>query len=97
MVPPGECDILVVLEPTQVENNRHHLKPGGVLLEPAMIDESKIANKKSMNVVMMGALSKHLPEFSEDAWREAVKANLPEKLHAVNMEAFSVGRDAVRS
>jgi indolepyruvate ferredoxin oxidoreductase beta subunit len=96
MVPPGECDILVILDPTQVENNRHHLRAGGVLLEPSMIDESKVANKKSMNVVMMGALSKHIPEFSEDAWREAVKANLPEKLHAVNMDAFSVGRDAVK-
>lgn len=96
MVPPGEADILVVLEPTQVENNRWQLKPGGVLLEPSMIDESQVANKKSMNVVMMGALSRHMTEFSEEAWLEAVKANLPEKLHAVNMTAFEVGRAAVK-
>lgn len=96
MVPPGECDILVVLEPTQVENNRWHLKAGGVLLEPGMIDESQVANKKSMNVVLIGALSKHLPQFSEEAWREAIKANLPEKLHETNMAAFDAGRAAAK-
>jgi indolepyruvate ferredoxin oxidoreductase beta subunit len=96
MVPPGECDILVVLEPTQVENNSWQLKPGGVLIEPALVDESQVANKKSMNVVLLGALSKHMPQFGEEAWREAVKANLPEKLHATNMAAFDVGRAAVK-
>jgi indolepyruvate ferredoxin oxidoreductase beta subunit len=96
MVPPGECDVLVVLEPTQVENNRWQLKAGGVLIEPSLIDESQVANKKSMNVVLLGALSKHLPQFSEESWREAVKANLPEKLHATNMTAFDIGRAAVK-
>ena len=96
MVPPGEADILVVLEPTQVENNRWCLKAGGVLLEPSLVDESAVANKKSLNVVMMGALSRYLPQFSEEAWRAAVKANLPEKLHEANMQAFDVGRAAVK-
>ena len=29
MVPAGEADYLLVLEPTQVEPNRHLLRPGG--------------------------------------------------------------------
>ena len=34
MVTDGEADFLVVLSPDQVENNRHVLRPGGVLIAP---------------------------------------------------------------
>ena len=37
MVPPGEADFLLVLTPDQIEPNRASLRPGGILIEPAMI------------------------------------------------------------
>jgi indolepyruvate ferredoxin oxidoreductase, beta subunit len=91
MVPPGEADYLVVLAPDQVEVNRAMLKSGGILIEPSMVDENKLSNKKSANVALLGILSKYL-QFSDEDWLQAIKRNLPEKLYEVNIEAFQVGK-----
>jgi indolepyruvate ferredoxin oxidoreductase, beta subunit len=93
MVPPGEADFLVVLAPDQVEVNRGQLRPGGVLIAPDLIDPAKLANKKSFNVALMGALSVHL-EIPDAQWQAAIRAVLPEKLHAANEQAFAEGRRA---
>jgi indolepyruvate ferredoxin oxidoreductase beta subunit len=92
MVPEGEADFLLVLNAEWAEANKATLKPGGILIEPGAIDESKLRNKKSLNVALLGVLSRHI-EFPEDAWREAILANLPEKLHEANLQAFALGRN----
>jgi len=91
MVPPGEADFLVVLAPDQVAVNLGQLRADGVLLAPELIDPGQLANRKSFNVALLGALSAHL-EISEAHWREALHACLPAKLHAANEQAFAVGR-----
>jgi indolepyruvate ferredoxin oxidoreductase beta subunit len=93
MVPPGEADFLVVLAPDQVEVNRGQLRAGGVLIAPDLIDASKLSNRKSFNVALLGALSAHLG-LSEDTWRAAIHSCLPEKLHPANEQAFAEGRRA---
>jgi indolepyruvate ferredoxin oxidoreductase beta subunit len=93
MVPPGEADFLVVLAPDQVEVNRGRLRTGGVLIAPDLIDSARLANAKSFNLALLGALSTHL-DISEDTWRAAVQACLPAKLHEVNEQAFAEGRRA---
>jgi indolepyruvate ferredoxin oxidoreductase beta subunit len=93
MVPPGEADYLVVLDPTQVEVNRGQLKPGGVLIEPALIDERALPNKRSLNVALLGALSTHLA-FSAEQWLAALGAGFPEKFLEGNKAAFELGRAA---
>ena len=91
MAPEGEADFLVVIAPDQIPVNAAALRQGGVLIEPSQIDESNLPNKKSVNVALLGALSRHLP-FSVDAWTAALKRNLPEKLHEANRLSFSIGR-----
>jgi indolepyruvate ferredoxin oxidoreductase beta subunit len=91
MVPEGEADFLVVIAADQVPVNTWVLRPGGVLIEASMIDESSLPNKKSINVALLGVLSRHLP-FSVEAWNAAIGRNLPEKLHEANLRAFSMGR-----
>jgi indolepyruvate ferredoxin oxidoreductase beta subunit len=91
MVPPGEADFLVVLAPDQVEVNRGHLRAGGVLIAPELIDPAKLSNRKSFNVALLGALSRHL-EITEEKWLAAIHASFPEKLHAANEQAFAAGR-----
>jgi len=93
MVPPGEADYLVVLAPDQIEVNIGQLKSGGKLIEPSMVDENKLSNKKSANVALLGILSKYL-QFPDEDWLTAIKKNLPEKLYEVNVEAFQVGKSA---
>ncbi|MGA2246525.1 MAG: indolepyruvate oxidoreductase subunit beta [Verrucomicrobiota bacterium] len=93
MVPPGEADFLVVLAPDQVEVNRGQLRPGGRLIAPGLIDPAQLANRKSFNVALLGALSQHL-EIPGPQWRAALHACLPAKLHAANEQAFEAGRRA---
>jgi len=91
MVPPGKADCLVVLSQSQVEVARPMLKSGGVLIEPSMIDEVRLSNKKSLNVALLGALARHL-DLADNLWHAAIVAALPEKLHAANLQAFAIGK-----
>jgi indolepyruvate ferredoxin oxidoreductase beta subunit len=93
MVPRGEADFLLVLAPSEVAVTRNLLKPGGVLIAPDFVPESALLNKRSLNVALLGALSHHLA-IPAATFLEAVKAALPERLHAVNEQAFQAGRDA---
>jgi indolepyruvate ferredoxin oxidoreductase beta subunit len=93
MVPPGEADLLLVLAPDQVEVNRHSLRAGGTLVTPSDIDEARLANKRSLNIALLGVLSRHLPIAAEH-WTAAIKANLDAKLIDANLQAFELGRGA---
>jgi indolepyruvate ferredoxin oxidoreductase, beta subunit len=95
MVPRGEADFLVVLAKDQVENVRPLLRPDGVLIAPDLVPEGSLANRRSLNVALLGALSAHL-DLPEALWKEAVHAALPERLHDVNDKAFAVGRELAR-
>ncbi len=92
MVPPGEADFLVVLEPSEVAVARTMLKEGGLLVAPDLVDEKALPNRRSLNVALLGALSLHL-DLPQALWAEAIRAALPERLHEVNERAFQIGRE----
>ena len=91
MVPAGETDFLVVLASDQVDINRQLLRPGGVLITPESVDDASLPNTKSLNVALLGILSRQLA-LDERCWFEAIRANLPEKLQETNLKAFAIGR-----
>ena len=91
MVPRGEADFLVVLAPSEVAVTRPLLRAGGVLLSPDLVPEAALPNKRSLNVALLGALS-HYIDLPAEALLDAMKAALPERLHAVNERAFELGR-----
>ncbi len=93
MVPRGEADYLVVLAPSEVEVTRPLLRTGGVLIDPGLVREDALPNKRSLNVALLGALSLHLT-LPEAAFLAAIEAALPERLHEVNVKAFALGRTA---
>jgi indolepyruvate ferredoxin oxidoreductase beta subunit len=96
MIPDGHADFLVVLAPTQVENNLHQLRDTGVLFPPELMPEASLKNRRSLNVALLGALSTHL-SIAEEHWRAAIRDALPERLLQVNLEAFEAGRAAERA
>ena len=96
MVPAGEADFLVALAADQVDPNRQVLKAGGVLIVPEEIPAGQLANRKSLNVALLGRLSHYLP-IPEAHWLDALRAQLPEKLHEVNVQAFRLGRSTVQT
>ena len=95
MVPEGESDYLIVMEPTQVEVNQYKLRPGGVLISTADVPTEKLKNPKALNTMMLGALSAHLG-IDHALWLEVIKDFLPQKLHELNLEMFELGRQAAR-
>ena len=92
MVPAGEADVLAVLDATQTEVARGVLKADGVLITPEDLPLDKLQNPKALNTMMLGAISKHI-EIPVETLLEALKANLPEKLHEMNVEMFNLGRN----
>lgn len=94
MVPFGEADYLVVLNPTQLENNRGYLRPGGILIEPSSIDPAQLPHPRSLNVALIGRFSRHL-DLPDECWEQALAANLRPDLLALNRQAFALGRDGV--
>ena len=96
MVPVGEADFLLVLEPTQVAPNQHLLRPGGVLITPDAINVEELPNKKTLNVALLGALSAHLP-MSEELWLEALREAFDARFFEGNKTAFGIGRAAQAS
>jgi indolepyruvate ferredoxin oxidoreductase beta subunit len=93
MVPAGEADVLAVLDSTQVEVARGVLKSDGVLITPEDLPLDKLQTPKALNTMMLGAISKHI-EIPAETLLEALKANLPEKLHEMNVEMFNLGRES---
>ena len=92
MVPTGEADVLAVLDATQTEVAKPVLKADGVLIIPEDLPLDKLQNPKALNTMMLGAISKHI-EIPVETLLEALKANLPEKLHEMNVEMFNLGRN----
>jgi indolepyruvate ferredoxin oxidoreductase, beta subunit len=92
MVPAGEADWLLVLDPTQVELNRAVLKPAGGLIGPERIPAAVLkASKKSLNVALLGALAPALP-IAPEHWLAALRYHLAPKLHKQNEQVFAAGR-----
>jgi indolepyruvate ferredoxin oxidoreductase beta subunit len=92
MIPWGEADFIVVCAPSELEVVRPFLRPGGLMIPPDFVDEKQLANRRSLNVALLGALSHHL-DIPEARWLEAINAALPPHLHEVNEKAFKLGRD----
>lgn len=95
MVPRGEAHYLVVLAPTEVEVARPWLEEGGVLLDPSLVPEGSLPNRRALNVTLLGALSTHL-DFPDGCWADAIRAALPPHLHEANGRAFELGRSIAR-
>jgi indolepyruvate ferredoxin oxidoreductase beta subunit len=91
MISAGQADFLIVLGEDQIEPNQHFLRDGGILVKPSDFEAEKLTNKRTLNVALLGALSKHM-EFPVEQWMDAVRAQLPERLHDVNEKAFMLGR-----
>ncbi len=53
---------------------------------------AKAGNRKAVNSVMIGALSRYMDEVDLTIWEKVIREDFPEKLSKVNLEAFHLGR-----
>ena len=92
MVPSGQADFLVVLEASQMDINRPVLRKNGLLIMPAHIAPKILLHHRSLNIALLGALSRHLPEIAETAWIQALRAHLKPRNQEVNLQVFALAR-----
>jgi len=61
-----------------------------------MVDAMELArgagNARTVNSVMVGAVSRELPDVPEKTWKKVIARRLPERLVSVNLKAFDLGR-----
>jgi len=67
---------------------------GRVLAVPARAIAAELGNTRAANIVLVGAMSTRLPDFSVEQWRAAVSACVPAKHRDLNLAAFDRGRSA---
>ncbi|HDP35984.1 MAG TPA: pyruvate ferredoxin oxidoreductase [Candidatus Hydrogenedentes bacterium] len=102
MVPVGEADYVLVLEPSQEDNNRFYLADHGLLLSigrflndaadvSALDHDDTPVTARNCNVALLGVLSGHL-SFDDGQWEAAIRVNLPEKAHDENIRVFHYGK-----
>ena len=92
MIPSGKVDILVSMQPEWSDVHKADLAEGGRVVSPADIDMEKLENPKSLNVALLGVLSKIFPDIPEEKWLEHIRKNFSEKLYEGNLRAFKLGR-----
>ena len=91
MIPSGAADYLLLLQEDQRPLYESICSDETVVLTPKAIDLEKIENPRSLNVAMLGLLSRRL-DIPVEAWKEMIRTTLPEKLHETNEAAFELGR-----
>lgn len=95
MIPAGQLDALLSLEPEWSDFHSADVKAGGIIISANDIDVSKLASAKALNVAALGKLSLHLPKISTERWYSVLREVFPEKLWASNEAAFKLGRGEV--
>ncbi len=68
MVPPGEADFLLVLAADQLDVHRGMVRDGGVTITPDDVDSAALPHRRSLNVALLGVLSRHLT-IPPSAWQ----------------------------
>lgn len=93
MIPAGTMDYLVLFQEDQLPQYEADCSLQTVIIRSSAIDAEKMENKKTLNIAMLGLLSRHLDAPAED-WLEVIHEVLPKKLHQVNDAAFELGRQS---
>jgi indolepyruvate ferredoxin oxidoreductase beta subunit len=56
----------------------------------------KLNNPRTINIAMIGALSKHL-DIEESVWKDVIKNLVPKGTEELNLSAFDMGREECQS
>ena len=93
MIPAGEIDFLILFQDDQFPLYEAECSENTVVLTPAAVETDKLTNKRTLNIAMLGLLSRSI-DIPAESWLEVIYEFLPEKLHDVNTFAFKLGRES---
>jgi indolepyruvate ferredoxin oxidoreductase beta subunit len=87
-----EADFIVALKNTEIDRVRDFLSDDGKVINVPEGLLDKLENKKTLNISMIGILSKHL-DIPNKIWEEVIKERVPTKFQKINLEAFKIGKE----
>lgn len=94
LIPEGAIDFLVLLHETEEQRWRSVLRKGGKVISCDRKVLSRLADPRTMNVALLGLLSRHLG-FEMAAWRRAIRKYAPRGTQDSNLRSFEVGRSGI--
>ncbi len=92
LIPTGEANYLVSLNPMETKRNKHFLIDSGKIIQcPEQVME-KLDNIRSQNVALIGILSNFL-DIDEKTWKDVMKEKIKPELVETNYRAFELGKE----
>lgn len=92
MIPEGEVDMLLAVSEDQVAPHRGLLREGARVITPKVLGGALPPNKRSVNIALLGFLSRRLP-IPAECWLAALGAAFSGDVLKANAVAFELGRD----
>lgn len=92
LIKRGEADFIVALKNSEIDRVRDFLSDDGKIINVPEGLLDKLENKRTLNISMIGILSKHL-DISIKIWGKVIKERVPTKFQKINLEAFKIGRE----
>ena len=87
-----EADFIVALKNSEIDRVRDFLSDDGKVINVPEGLLDKLENKRTLNISMIGILSKHL-DIPIKIWKKVIKERVPTKFQKINLEAFKIGRE----
>jgi indolepyruvate ferredoxin oxidoreductase beta subunit len=92
LIPARSVDFLVSFHPDEEKRLKHLLSPKGIDFIDALLDADKtIADRKYLNIFLLGVLSRHLA-VSKESWMAAIERVFKHKNLEQNKAVFLKGR-----
>lgn len=88
-----EADFILTLKNSEIGRVKNFLSGDGKIISVPEGFLDKLENKKTLNIAMIGILSKYL-NISSKIWEKVIKETVPSKFQQLNLEAFEIGREA---
>lgn len=76
------------------ESLRAQLGPDHVKVVTGPEMAARAGNRRAINTVMLGVISRFIPEIGVEDWKKVLAKMLPEKIIEANLKAFDLGRAA---
>ncbi len=92
LIKRGKADFILTLKNSEIERVKDFLSSDGKVIGVPEGFLDKLENKKTLNIAMIGILSKFL-DISSKIWEEVIKETVPSKFQQLNLEAFEIGRE----
>ena len=75
----------------KVDLIKENLKGVNYLFMDSIQEAQNLGNPKVFNTIMLGVISKYIPEIKKENWINAIKKSVPPKTVETNLKAFEFG------